>query len=81
MLEASDLVVLQSTKSHIMVRNEETLLIAEYRVSMLSGGNLTNLMEQVKRARFCCPSVFSYLCFQSKMLIVSSHPDISSLVD
>lgn len=61
MLEASDLVVLQSTKSHIMVRNEETLLIAEYRVSMLSGGNLTNLMEQVKRARFCCLFFLTYV--------------------
>lgn len=47
LLEASDLVVLPSTKLHTI--SEATLLIAEYRVSMLSGTNLTSRMEQVKR--------------------------------
>lgn len=51
-LEASDLIVLQSTKLHTVTRNEETLLTAEYRVGMLSGGNLTRHIEQVKWEMF-----------------------------
>jgi len=51
-LEASDLIVLQSTELHMVKRSEERLLIAEYRVSMLSGGNLTSHTEQEKRKMF-----------------------------